>query len=67
MLLFELDMNFGARELALDGRRAVHVSVGNRVIFHGLGVPLAARRPVEWPVECPGSSSMLYGPVRAFV
>ena len=59
MLYFELDMGFGGRELASDGRRAVHVSVGNRVIFHGLGVPLAAPRSARRPVVCPSFSNML--------
>ena len=51
-LLFELDICFGARELASDGRRAVHVSVGSRVIYQRLVVPLAAPRSCGRLLEC---------------
>ena len=53
-LVCGLDMCFGARELASDGRLDVYVSVGSRVVFQGLGVFLAAPRPGGQPVECPG-------------
>ena len=59
MLLFELDMGFGARELASDGLRAVHVRVGDVVIIQRLGVPLADPRSDVRLVECPSSWNML--------